>query len=126
METPNKKEKRQPAKDKLYDLAMVESISGGDAYFIKKMVDLFIETVPQDVTELDNGMRSENWEQVSKMAHKLKSTIDSMGIRSIKEEIRFVEINAKQLEALGEMPVMVEKIKTVIDGCISQLQKDIK
>jgi len=33
--------------NKLYDLSMVQSVSGGDESFIKKMVALFIETVPQ-------------------------------------------------------------------------------
>ena len=61
---------------------MIQSVSGGDDAFIKKMILLFIETVPQNVQELVDATDQKNWEQVSKMAHKLKSTIDSMGIRS--------------------------------------------
>ena len=93
-----------PANEKLYDLSMVHSVSGGDEGFIKKMVALFIETVPQNLQELSNATDAENWDQVGKTAHKLKSTVDSMGIKSIRQEIRTVEANAKQRQSLQRSP----------------------
>ena len=110
---------------RLYDLTMVQSVSGGDEGFIKKMVALFIETVPQNMQDLKNALEAENWEQVGKTAHKLKSTIDSMGIKSIRQEIRAVESNAKQLESLAEIPSLVTMIDNVITECIGQLQTEV-
>jgi CheY-like chemotaxis protein/HPt (histidine-containing phosphotransfer) domain-containing protein len=110
---------------KLYDLSIVQSVSGGDKAFIRKMILLFIETVPQNLTELNVALRSQNWEQVGKMAHKLKSTVDSMGIKSIHGDIREVEANAKQQKDLQEIPFKVEKIVSVIDMCIEQLMQEI-
>ncbi len=46
---------------RLYDLKMVQSVSGGDEGFIKKMVALFIETVPQNMQDLKTALRAENW-----------------------------------------------------------------
>jgi len=113
------------ADSRLYDLTMVQSVSGGDEGFIKKMVALFIETVPQNVQDLKKALQEENWEQVGKTAHKLKSTIDSMGIKSIRREIREVEANAKQLESLQTIPSLVATIDTVIKECIGQLQAEV-
>ncbi len=110
---------------RLYDLTMVQSVSGGDEGFIKKMVALFIETVPQNMQDLKTALRAENWEQVGKTAHKLKSTIDSMGIKSIRQEIRTVEANAKQMESLAEVPGLVDQIDRVINACIEQLQAEV-
>jgi CheY-like chemotaxis protein/anti-sigma regulatory factor (Ser/Thr protein kinase) len=110
---------------RLYDLTMVQSVSGGDEGFIKKMVALFIETVPQNMQDLKNALQAENWEQVGKTAHKLKSTIDSMGIKSIRQEIRAVESNAKQMESLTEIPALVTTIDNVIRECIGQLQAEV-
>lgn len=110
---------------RLYDLSMVQSVSGGDESFIRKMVALFIETVPQNVQDLKNALQAENWEQVGKTAHKLKSTIDSMGIKSIRQEIRTVEANARQQESLQEIPVLVTNIDSVIRECIEQLQTEV-
>ena len=110
--------------NKLYDLAMIQSVSGGDPAFIKKMILLFIETVPQNVQELVDATDPKNWEQVSKMAHKLKSTIDSMGIRSIHDQIRAVEMNAKNQDQLERMPDMVKQVESVVSVCIQQLHKE--
>jgi HPt (histidine-containing phosphotransfer) domain-containing protein len=110
---------------RLYDLSMVQSVSGGDEGFIRKMVALFIETVPQNVQDLKTAMQAENWEQVGKTAHKLKSTIDSMGIKSIRQEIRTVEANARQKEALQDIPALVANIDAVIRECIEQLQTEV-
>ena len=114
-----------PPNSKLYDLTMVQSVSGGDEGFIKKMVALFIETVPQNMQELKNALEAENWDQVGKTAHKLKSTIDSMGIKSIRQEIRTVEANAKTKEDLGAVAGLVARIDAVIVECIGQLQAEI-
>ena len=110
---------------RLYDLSMVQSVSGGDQGFIKKMVALFIETVPQNVEDLKQAMNAENWDMVGKTAHKLKSTIDSMGIKSIRQEIRTVEANARQKESLEEIPSLVTNIDSVIRECIGQLKAEV-
>ena len=114
-----------PGNTRLYDLSMVQSVSGGDEGFIKKMVALFIETVPQNVQDLKNALQEENWDQVGKTAHKLKSTIDSMGIKSIRQEIRTVEANARQKESLDQVAPLVATIDSVITECIGQLRIEI-
>jgi CheY-like chemotaxis protein/HPt (histidine-containing phosphotransfer) domain-containing protein len=110
---------------KLYDLAMIHSVSGGDEAFIRKMIQLFIQTVPQNVRELVDATSEGNWEQVSKMAHKLKSTIDSMGIRSIHDQIRAVEMHAKNQDQLELLPDMVRQVESVVSACIQQLHAEI-
>jgi uncharacterized protein related to proFAR isomerase len=75
------------------------------------------------VQDLVDATGRKNWEQVSKMAHKLKSTIDSMGIRSLHDQIRAVEMNAKNQERLEYMPDMVRQVESVVSVCIQQLRK---
>ena len=113
------------ANDKLYDLTMVKSVSGGDKEFIKKMIALFIETVPQDVKQLQISSLSQNWVQVGKIAHKLKSTIDSMAIKTIQKDIRTIETNAKQESSVEILPSLIEKINLVINACVEQLQTEL-
>jgi CheY-like chemotaxis protein/HPt (histidine-containing phosphotransfer) domain-containing protein len=110
----------------LYDLSMIQSVSGGDDAFIKKMIRLFIQTVPQNVQELVDATNNGNWEQVSKMAHKLKSTIDSMGIRSVHDVIRTIEMHAKNRDQLDRIPELVKQVESVVSACISQLQSEIE
>jgi len=112
------------ATQKLYDLTMVESISGGDQGFIKKMVQLFVDTMPQNISELQSALQQENWEMVGKHAHKMKSTIDSMGITLLKEDIRAVESSGKNKTNLELVPELVSKVADIIQKCIMQLKSD--
>ncbi len=52
--------------EKLYDLSMVQTIAGGDAGFVKKMVQLFIETVPPSIADIQKETGEQNWLNVSK------------------------------------------------------------
>ena len=125
IKTTNKKNGEHTGpENKLYDLSLVHSVSEGDTEFLKKMIMLFIKTVPQNVEELRKALQTENWDQVRKMAHKLKSTVDSMGVKTIRDDIRLVESNAKELKSLHEIPNLVHKIETVISQCIEQLRKE--
>jgi len=112
------------ATGKLYDLSMVETISGGDKGFIVKMVQLFIETMPQNLKDLQNALTEQTWEMVGKHAHKMKSTIDSMGIVALKEDIRTVESSGKHKTDLDAVPALVDRIASILDQCIVQLKRD--
>ncbi len=108
----------------LYDLTMVRTVSGGDESFIKKMVHLFIETVPPGLADLQDAMGKQEWTRVGKIAHKLKSTIDSMGITIIKDEIRLIESNGKNEKDTDGLAPVVKKVTDIIQQCIQQLKID--
>ena len=110
---------------KLYDLSIIEAVSGGDEEFVRKMVELFIETVPVNLQELNTFVDRKNWDMVSKMAHKLKSTLDSMGIQALKQDVRTVEMTAKNNEAVENIPVLVKRMNLVVECCILQLETEI-
>lgn len=112
------------SQEKLYDLTMVETLSGGDTSFIKRMVQLFIDTMPPSLQELRAATEQQQWEPVSKLAHKMKATIDSMGIVKLKEVIRTIEMNGKKLEHVDAIPKMVAQVDAVVNQCIVQLKND--
>lgn len=110
--------------EKLYDLSMVQTIAGGDAGFVKKMVQLFIETVPPSMTDIQKETEQQNWASVSKLAHKMKATIDSMGIVKIKDVVRAIEANGKKGEEVDKIPGQVQEVVKVLEECMGQLRKD--
>lgn len=114
----------EPVAPKSYDLTMVETISGGDQSFVAKMLRLFLDTVPVTLNEINAAATSSNWMQLSKLAHKLKSTIDSMGIVELKQDIRFIENNSKSGEDPDAIRAAVQKVNTVMNEVMEQVKKD--
>lgn len=110
--------------EKLYDLTMIHGLSGGDEGFIRQMVELFVETMPASIGELESTLDQKQWEAMGKLAHKLKSTTGSMGMESIKDEVKAVEQNCKKNENLEETPALVKKMILVIGQTVTQLKED--
>jgi PAS domain S-box-containing protein len=110
--------------EKLYDLSMVRSVSGGDAGFEKRMVQLFLDTMPVSLKEIQQVTQEQKWDMVGKLAHKMKSTIDSLGISDLKQDIRTIESNGKKNEQTENIPALVERVINVMHACIDQLKTD--
>jgi len=109
---------------KLYDLAMVNSIAGGDDAFVKRMLQLFLDTIPPALQDMQRETVLQDWEQVGKLAHKMKSTIDSMGIVALKETIRYIENNGKKGTNTDIIPDKVNEIDIVMQQCVEQVRQD--
>ncbi len=112
------------AGQQLYDLSMVRSVSGGDEAFIRKMVQLFIDTVPPGLADLQEAFSDEQWQRVGKIAHKLKSTIDSMGIASLREDIRHIENSGRHEKDTAGLLPYINNVTGLIGDCIAQLKND--
>ncbi|WP_276479812.1 response regulator [Paraflavitalea pollutisoli] len=115
-----------PTTDKLYDLALVYSIAGGDESFVLRMLQLFLDTMPLTLQDMHRETGVENWQQVGKLAHKLKSTVDSMGIVSLKQVIRQIEQNGKKEEETAGIAADVQLVTKVMLECAEQVKKDYR
>lgn len=115
-------EKDNPGK--VYSLTMIYGIAGGDEGFVKRMMQLFLDTIPLSLQEMQHQVALQNWAQVGKLAHKMKSTIDSMGISQLKNIIREIEHNSKRGEHIGQLSAQVNLVEAVMNTCVEQVKKD--
>jgi len=110
---------------KLYNLSMIQEIAHGNMDFVKKMMSLFIETMPPAITELKTSMGSGDWANLGAVAHKIKPSIDTMGIESLKEDIRSLEKFGKEASNLDEIPNLMGKVDAVISKVIEDLEAEL-
>jgi CheY-like chemotaxis protein len=110
--------------EKLYDLKSVHDIARGSDDFVLMLVKIFLDTIPADSKAMVQACEEKKWDSVSKLAHKLKSTIDTMHMVSIKENIRTVEADAKQGINKELLPAMIQKINNVIESTATHLRKE--
>ncbi|MEO1259916.1 MAG: response regulator [Bacteroidota bacterium] len=62
------------------DLQYLFEFSNGDHYFVKDMVDTFNAEMPSIVNEINAELACENWSNVAKIVHKLKSNFMMFGM----------------------------------------------
>jgi len=75
----------------LTDLSFLRQYSGNDEPFVLEMVQMFIKRTSLEIPELLLATQSANWPAVKSAVHKLKSTVNFMGISCIKEKIQLCE-----------------------------------
>ncbi|MCC9137360.1 PAS domain S-box protein [Pontibacter silvestris] len=105
----------------LFDLATIIKLSRGNEVFINKTKQLFINTVPETVTDLQDKYNLADWAGVAAAAHKLKSTIDTMRIEKLRDVIREIEKDSK---AQVNFPVIKENIQ-LVDHVIRQVVQQL-
>jgi CheY-like chemotaxis protein len=110
--------------EKLYDLKQVEELAAGNKDFILTLINIFLEATPQDSAALVEACEAKNWDRVSKLAHKLKSTVDMLNMSSIKTDIRTIELDAKKGINLDNIKRLVPKVDKIIQATAQQLKQE--
>lgn len=109
---------------RLYDLTALREMVSGNTDFVLTLVKIFIDTVPANSSELLQASHEGNWDMVSKLAHKLKSTVDMMRMSQITQDIRTLELDAKNLVNKEYLPALAKKVDEVIQASAKQLASE--
>src|SRR5690242_15001707 len=80
---------------RLYNLEKLSEIDSTNEEFIREIINAFLKSIPAHARDLIIAANEKKWDNVYFLAHKMKANIDLLNIKAIKEEIRFVERNAK-------------------------------
>ncbi|MFM9944153.1 MAG: Hpt domain-containing protein [Bacteroidia bacterium] len=108
--------------DKMYNLEQIDMMSGGNAEFVEKMVNLFIELTPELLNKIKTGLIEGNYDEIKASAHKMKPSIDMMGINLLKNEIRNIE-----RMAMDKTDVMALKNAiTYLDDTLGQVMDQLR
>jgi len=81
---------------KVIDLAYLQEISNNDSNFIDELISMFLEQIPQYQESLNGLYNAKDWYNLGRMAHKAKSAVLMMGMKSLAEDLKNLEENAKQ------------------------------
>ena len=110
------------SKEKLYDLEQLNAIAAGNADFVSKMVDMFLDMTPELVSRIETGLQAEDWTEVRSAAHKMKPSIDMMGIKSLHHVVRSIETNAKTESNLAQIPELYSTLYNTLEEVYKQLR----
>ena len=114
--------KTEKAKEtnKLVNLDYLRSISGNDKNFISELINSFNKITPEILENMNKGLQDKNWEVVGQAAHKLKPSIALLGIDSLKEKVKTIEISSLQNQNLDAIPLLVEE---TTEACVQAMDE---
>ena len=109
----------------LYDLSSLKSDHPSNKAFLIKMLSIFIETIPVSVENMMMFFEKNQFDQVSKVAHKIKPSIEGAGILVLKECIRNVEDFREKKRNVLQLKTDLELIQKVIGEVIVAFKMEI-
>ena len=109
-----------------YDISEIKIISRGNEDFINKMLKMFVEQIPVFVNDMLEKQAEGEFITVGEIAHRIKPTIDNMGIASSKTIIREIEKMGKANEDNGNMEALIKKVEADIAKAVEAIKKDFE
>ncbi|MEN7549941.1 PAS domain S-box protein [Rapidithrix thailandica] len=110
--------------ERLYDLSKLIEASRGNEEFVKKMVALFIEQIPPSLLQIKEAYQQKDLATVHKITHRIKPSIINMGIHSIVNEVREIELMAKEERDVLKLATMLNFLDEVLNKVLKQLKQD--
>lgn len=107
-----------------YNLSKVYALSENDPEFVQQIVTLFVEEVPEDIKKIKEGIDAKDHQLAYSYAHKIKPTLDLIGLNVAFEEILQVEAWTK---AEGKKKDIIETFKSVkkrVKDAVKEIKKD--
>jgi PAS domain S-box-containing protein len=105
-----------------YSLVELEAISKGNSGFIKKMLDLFQNSVLTSMEEAKKAFEKEDYVQVRKLAHKIKPSIKMLRIHEISEEVVEIEKEIEEQKNSERMIYLMDHLDQVLQWVANDMK----
>ncbi|MBI2270172.1 MAG: response regulator [Bacteroidetes bacterium] len=76
------------------DLGYLSRVLNGKKEFITEVIGLFINSVPLTVLDIETSYKSKNWEELRRAAHKIRSSLTTMGMEKTAALAEAIETDA--------------------------------
>ncbi|TDE04103.1 Hpt domain-containing protein [Flavobacterium hiemivividum] len=109
-----------------YNLAKVYALSDNDPEFVNEILTLFVTEVPADLKQIKEGIKKKDHKHAYAYAHKIKPTLDLLGLNVAFEEILQLEAWTKTEGKKKEIIDTFKSIKSQVKEAIKEIKKDFE
>jgi response regulator RpfG family c-di-GMP phosphodiesterase len=95
---------------KLYDLSRLRELSMGNEEFVRKMIILLEKEIPVVLAELQEGFEENDFAKMASAAHRVRPSLDYMGVDSLKSKINKIERLAREKQYSDQFPLLIREV----------------
>lgn len=107
-----------------YNLAKVYALSENDQEFVLQIVTLFVSEVPADLVNVKDGINDKDYKKAYASAHKIKPTLDLLGMTVAFDEILCIENWTKTEGKRREIKETYKALEGRIEKAVKEIKKD--
>jgi PAS domain S-box-containing protein len=108
------------------DLSYLKEIAEGNNEFIKKMIRAYLSQTPTMLADMTKSIDGKKWKDLRGVAHKMKPSLDFVGLHSIKQTVKDIEKYSNEETHLELLPAMVEEVKSTCIVAMEELQHELE
>jgi len=105
-------------------LTLLKEYLGNDPIQVKEMVDLFIQTFPGDMHDLELSCIQNNHIDVQKTAHRLKSAVRLFNVGKSVDIILEIETMAKNRNHCSQILTLIQQFKSSMEAEVEIIKKE--
>ena len=105
--------------DDLYELAR------GNREFIQEMISIFLEQNPVDTKALQEAAKSANYQQLRSIAHRMKTSVGFMGMKTLLSPLNEIELLAEKNESMDEIRNKTEYLIELCQEACKELKQEL-
>ena len=107
-----------------YNLSKVHALSDDDDDFVKEIVTLFVSEIPDDLYQIREGIEKNDHKHAYAYAHKIKPTLDLLGLNVAFEEILQIEAWTKTEGRKKDIIETYKIVKKQVEDAVKEMKKD--
>ncbi|KAB7529582.1 Hpt domain-containing protein [Flagellimonas olearia] len=108
----------------IYSLDKINEMAEGDQDFINSVIAVFLEEVPEDLEGLEKAISQKDYENVYKLAHKIKPNVDILGMEQTRDRALEIETLGKNTGNFDEIEQKFPLLKKDVLQVVSELKND--
>jgi HPt (histidine-containing phosphotransfer) domain-containing protein len=97
------------------DLKYLQQMTGNDSAMIKEMIEMFLHQLAEMQTSMQLLVDDKNWFELSRLAHKIKSSALVMGVEQMANDMKELEQLAKDGRDTEKYTDYIARFKTTSD-----------
>ena len=108
----------------IYNLDKINEMAEGDQDFVVSVISVFLDEVPEDLEGLEKAINERDYENVYKLAHKIKPNVDLLGMERTRAAALEIETMGKSNASMDKIEEKFPLLKKDVLQVVSELKKD--
>ncbi len=108
----------------LYNLSSLNNLSRGNQEFVQKMITVFIDQTIETIEKVEKAIPLNDFQEVSRLIHKIKPSVEGMGILSIVDDVKLLEKVSKETNDKEQIILLFSTIKFTLEKVVLLLKEN--
>jgi HPt (histidine-containing phosphotransfer) domain-containing protein len=108
---------------KITDLSYLQEVSGGEPRFMKKMMRVFSEQVPEFIENMEKHLADKDYISLGREAHKAKSSVGIVGMNDLGTKMKELQLLTEKSENIESYAGYIEEFKSLCLAAVVELEE---